>query len=170
MSSLRMTDIPIANGSGGAGRSTIASYDDYQKAQRAVDGLSDAGFPVQTVEIVGRDLRFVERVTGRLTTWRAAMTAAAAGAWFGLFIGLLVGLFTTGAEWLGLVLGGLVIGAFWGAVYGFVTHWATRGLRDFGSLRALAAGQYDVMVVASESQRAQAILADVQPSAAQASR
>jgi len=34
----------------------------------------------------------------------------------GLFIGLLVGLFTTGPVWLGLVLGGLVIGTLWGAL------------------------------------------------------
>jgi hypothetical protein len=38
---------------------------------------------------------------------------------------VLVGLFTTGPEWLGLVFGGLLIGAFWGAVFGFFAHWAT---------------------------------------------
>jgi hypothetical protein len=137
-----------------AGRQLVASYATYEEAQRAVDRLSDANFPVQYVDIVGRDLRLVERVTGRLTTGRAAGAGAATGAWFGLFIGLLVGLFTTGPEWLGLVLGGLLIGAVWGAVFGFLAHWSTRGERDFASTRGIAAGRYDLMV--ADAQAAQA--------------
>ena len=97
----------------------VASYATYAEAQDAVDSLSDRGFPVEGAEVVGQDVRLVERVTGRLTNGRAAAAGAASGAWFGLFIGLLVGLFTTGPEWLGLVLGGLLIGAFWGALFGF---------------------------------------------------
>ena len=68
-------------------RQTVASYPTYAEAQRAVDSLSDAGFPVEFVEIVGYDLRQVERVTGRLTTATATGAGAASGAWFGLFIG-----------------------------------------------------------------------------------
>ena len=96
----------------------VGSYSNYADAQQAVDRLSDASFPVEHVQIVGRDLMIVEDVTGRLTKARAALVGAGSGAWFGLFIGLLVGLFTTGPEWLGLVLGGVLIGAFWGAVFG----------------------------------------------------
>jgi hypothetical protein len=39
-----------------AGRQTVARYDRYEDAQRAVDHLSDNGFPVEQVEIVGSDL------------------------------------------------------------------------------------------------------------------
>src|SRR4029450_2720830 len=95
-------------------RQTVASYPTYAEAQRAVDSLSDRGFPVEGAEIIGHDVRLVERVTGRLTNARAAAAGAASGAWFGLFIGLLVGLFTSGPEWLGLVLGGMRLGAPWG--------------------------------------------------------
>jgi hypothetical protein len=144
----------IVTDEGTAGRQLVASYATYEEAQRAVDRLSDSGFPVQYVDIVGRDLRLVERVTGRLTTARAAGAGAASGAWFGLFIGLLVGLFTTGPEWLGLVLGGLLIGAVWGAIFGFLAHWSTRGERDFASTRGIAAGRYDLMV--ADAQAAQA--------------
>jgi uncharacterized membrane protein len=136
----------------------VGTYDTYGEAQRAVDRLSDARFPVEHVQIVGRDLTIVENVTGRLTTGRAAATGAASGAWFGLFIGLLVGLFTSGPEWLGLVLGGLLIGAFWGAVFGFFAHWATRGMRDFASLRGLAAASYDVLVAEEHAARARELL------------
>jgi hypothetical protein len=141
-----------------AGQVTVTSYATYAEAQRAVDSLSDAGFPVDMVTIVGHDVRLVERVTGRLTTARAAGAGAVSGAWFGLFIGLLVGLFTTGAEWAGLVLGGLLIGAIWGAVYGFVAHWLTRGQRDFSSVSSLVAGRYDVTVPQTDAERARELL------------
>ncbi len=137
----------------------VATYATYEEAQRAVDSLSDADFPVEHVNIVGEDVRIVEQVTGRLTNARAALAGAGTGAWFGLFIGLLVGLFTTGPEWLGLVLGGVLIGAVWGAIFGFVAHWATRGQRDFASVRGLAAGRYEVRVADEHAERARALLA-----------
>ena len=37
-------------------------------------------------------------------------------------------------------------GALWGAVIGFVGHWATRGRRDFSSVRGLEAESYAVQV------------------------
>jgi hypothetical protein len=75
-----------------------------------------------------------------------------------LFIGLLVGLFTTGPEWIGLMLGGLLIGAIWGAVFGFVAHWLTRGQRDFSSVSSLVAGRYDVTVARTQAERARELL------------
>jgi hypothetical protein len=143
---------------GGRPQEVVATYGSYADAQRAVDHLSDAGFPVENTEIVGLDLRLVERVTGRLTNARAAAIGAASGAWFGLFIGLLVGLFTTGPEWLGLVLGGLLIGAFWGALFGFFAHLATGGRRDFSSSRGIVAGRYEVRVPPDQAARARELL------------
>jgi Heat induced stress protein YflT domain len=136
---------------------TVATYATYEEAQRAVDYLSDNGFPVENAQIVGSDLHLVEQVTGRVTTASATLAGAGSGAWFGLFIGLLVGLFTTGPEWLGLVLGGLLIGAVWGAVFGFFAHYATRGSRDFSSNRALVAERYDV-VMSAEAGRARTLI------------
>jgi hypothetical protein len=136
----------------------VASYSSYEGAQEAVDRLSDEGFPVETLDIVGSGLRLVERVTGRLTRTRAAAAGAASGAWFGLFIGLLVGLFTTGPAWLGLILGGLLIGAAWGAVFGFASHAATRGRRDFSSARTLNATRYDIIARDGTAPRARSIL------------
>ena len=139
---------------------TVATFDSYEKAQRAVDYLSDNGFPVENTQIVGSDLHLVEQVTGRVTTASATLAGAGSGAWFGLFIGLLVGLFTTGPEWLGLVLGGLLIGAVWGAVFGFFAHYATRGRRDFSSNRALVAERYEI-AVSAEAGRARTLIAQL---------
>ena len=141
-------------------RQTVASYATYAEAQQAVDSLSDRGFPVEGTEIIGHDVRLVERVTGRLTSARAAAAGAASGAWFGLFIGLLVGLFTTGPEWLGLVLGGLLIGALWGALFGFFAHWMTQGQRDFTSVSDLVAGRYELTVPDDQAQRARELLGE----------
>jgi hypothetical protein len=137
---------------------TVASFATYPEAQGAVDRLSDAGFPVESVDIVGSDLRLVEHVTGRLTAGRAAMYGAGIGAWWGLFFGLLVGLFTTGPEWVGLVLGGLAIGAIFGASLGFFTQWATQGRRDFSSTSGLVAGRYDVLVENEHAERGRQLL------------
>lgn len=131
-----------------AGPQVLREFTTYDEAQHLVDRLSDAGFPVEHVRIVGTGIHSVEQVTGRLTKGRAALGGAATGAWFGLLIGLLFSLFTIGPAWLAVLLGSLVIGAFWGAVFGFVAHWATRGRRDFASVKALEADRYAVQVEA----------------------
>jgi hypothetical protein len=138
---------------------TVARFDDYETAQRAVDQLSDDGFPVETLDIVGSDLRLVERVTGRVTKARAAGAGALSGAWIGLLIGVLLGLFTAGA-WLGVVAAGVAIGAVWGTVFGFAAHAATRGQRDFSSVRALSASRYDLIARDGTAGRARAMLGD----------
>ena len=59
------------------------------------------------------------------------------------------------------MLGGLAIGALWGAVFGFVAQWSTRGQRDFSSLRNLAAaGHYDLMVATANADSARALLGE----------
>jgi Heat induced stress protein YflT domain len=143
-----------------SGGETVSTYGSYEDAERAVDYLSDQGFPVENAQIVGSNLRLVEQVTGRVTTGRATLAGAGSGAWFGLFIGLLVGLFTTGPAWAGLVVGGLLIGAAWGAIFGFAAHYAMRGRRDFASDRALVAERYDV-VVSADAERARTLLAQL---------
>lgn len=142
---------------------TVARFEDYEGAQAAVDRLSDDGFPVEHLDIIGSDLRLVERVTGRLTTGRATVAGAASGAWFGLFIALLLGLFTS-SGWLGIVLTGVLIGAVWGALFGFLGHAALRGRRDFSSMRTLAASRYDVVARDGFAEQAREALARLQAS------
>jgi heat induced stress protein YflT len=98
------------------------------------------------VRIVGTGLRSVEQVTGRLTKGRAAAGGALTGAGFGLLIGLLFAILVIGPFGLGVVLSSVIFGALWGAVIGFVGHWATRGRRDFSSVRGLEAESYAVQV------------------------
>jgi hypothetical protein len=127
-------------------RPVLASYDDYSAAQKAVDTLSDKGFPVQNVAIVGVDVRIVESVIGRLSWGRAAMSSGLSGAWFGLLIGLFVGLFSSTTDSLLPLVGlGLLYGAAFGIVLGLVTHAISGGKRDFVSRQQLQAARYDVL-------------------------
>lgn len=141
------------------GGQAVGSYTTYREAQHAVDYLADQKFPVEYTEIVGRDLSFVERVTGRWTTGRAALAGAGSGAWFGLLVGLFVGIFTTGAvAWLWIILVGVLIGAFWGAVFALVLRWVSSGERDFSSAAGLAAERYELMVADQFAERARQLL------------
>lgn len=141
-------------------KQAIAEYADYASAQAAVDRLSDAGFPVERVAIVGFDVRVVERVLGRITAGKAALRGAAAGAWFGLLIGLLFGLFAPGFGWLAIVAISVVSGAVWGASMYFIAHLTTGGRRDFDSVETLEAGRYEVQVEAPFAPEAARLLAD----------
>lgn len=132
----------------------IAEFASYPEAQDLVDRLSDRGFPVEHVRILGHDLSTVEQVTGRMTKGRATASGAASGAWFGLFFGLLLGLFVIGIGWLAVLVSGLLFGALWGAAFGFVAHWATRGRRDFSSVQTLEAHRYQVHVDAGYAEEA----------------
>jgi hypothetical protein len=139
--------VPAAAAAAPQGRLlTLARFPSYAGAQHLVDRLSDAKFPVERMRIVGNGIRTVERVTGRMTKGRAALYGAGSGAWFGLFIGLLFGLFTIGPAWIGVLLTTVLLGAVFGAVAGFVGHWATRGVRDFSSVSGLEADEYEVQV------------------------
>ncbi|MET8160767.1 general stress protein [Sphaerisporangium sp. NPDC005289] len=140
-------------------RRLLVSYDNYPAAQRAVDTLSDAGYPVQNVAIVGNDLRLEELVTGRLTNPRAALSGAISGAVFGLVVGLFLGLFTTTtASFFALVVWAILWGAVMGAAFGFAGHAFKGGTRDFTSRSAIVAGRYDVLVPAAAMEEALAVL------------
>lgn len=121
----------------------VGSYPTYVEAQRAVDYLSDQKFPVEHVTIVGSDLRLVERVTGRLTQSRAIMAGAGSGAWFGLFVGVLLSLLPPSN--ILLVIPGVLIGALFGLIFGWIGYRATGGHRDFTSRTQVVASKYDVL-------------------------
>lgn len=118
----------------------IATFEKYEEAQKAVDALADAAFPVQKVSIIGTDLRMVERVTGRMNLGRAALSGALSGMWFGLMIGLLWVI--VGAPDLSPVVLGVTFGAVFGALFGLAAHSLSGGKRDFTSVSQVVATRY----------------------------
>jgi hypothetical protein len=140
-----------------APRRSVGTYDSYRDAQRAVDTLSDRGFPVSRVAIVGRGLRFEEQVLGRETVGSATLRGAGQGAMVGILFGLFLWIISAndvGAGWI--VLYGLIFGAIIGALVSAIYQAAAGGQRDFRSSSRMTADDYDVMVdveVADEAQR-----------------
>lgn len=135
----------------------IASYAQYRDAQRAVDSLSDAGFPVRAVTLVWQNLRRIEHVTGRRTVWSAAGQGAISGAWFGGILGLLLSLFVELDEdttAFGLVVIYLLVGAVVGAIWLGVLHALRRGTRDFDTIDQLDAERYDLYVMPEHAHEA----------------
>lgn len=144
-------------------RRTVATYGSYREAERAVDHLSDQGFAVEKVTIVGTGLRYVERVAGRVTTGRAALMGIGQGAMIGLLFALLFGIFFTGPEFFGLLLYGLVAGALFGAIFGALGHLATGGQRDFASVSGQEAETYEIQVEESAAGEAERLLSSLEP-------
>jgi hypothetical protein len=143
---------------------SIGSFSSYAEAQRAVDYLSDNGFPVENLTIVGSDLKQVERVLGRMTKWKAALAGAGTGAWFGGLVGLLLSLFAdSGTTVLAIVLWGLLWGAVFGAVWGFIAHLLTFGERDFSTLGLTVATRFDVYATPDVADRAVEMLTRMSP-------
>jgi len=150
---------PTVNGT----RRAVNSATTYKDAEHAVDWLSDHEFPVERVTIVGTGLRYVENVSGRMTTSRAALVGTGQGALFGVFWGLLFALLFTlddGSFW-GLFAFSILVGAVFGALIEAISHYSTDGSRDFVATADTRADHYEVQVddgYASEAQRLLAIM------------
>jgi hypothetical protein len=151
-------------------RRTLAVFDDYESAQRAVDHLADRDFPVERTSIVGRDLRYVEHITGRATIGTAALLGALHGATLGALFALSFGLIFTFSSpdpaLPLLVIYGTLAGAALGAAFGAMAHAARGGERDFASARALTADRYELLVDADVADRAAELLRGIVPEAA----
>ena len=137
---------------------SLAVYDDYAAAQKAVDFLSDNKFPVEQCMIVGTDLKRIERITGRLTTGRVALGGLLSGIWLGIFVGLVLSLFADNNFWATLLLT-MLFGAVFGIVWALVGYAATRGQRDFSSVTAVVATKYEVLVEHKSLAQARELLA-----------
>jgi hypothetical protein len=138
---------------------SLAVYDDYAAAQKAVDFLSDNKFPVEQCMIVGTDLKRIERITGRLTTGRVAIGGLLSGVWLGLFIGLVLSLFTDEESFWATLLACIVFGAAFGVVWALVGYAMTRGRRDFSSVTQVVATKYEVLVEHKSAAQARELLA-----------
>ena len=137
----------------------VASFATYPEAQRAVDALSDQGFPVQHLAIIGTDLRQVERITGRMSWGRAAMSGAMSGLWIGVFFGLIMSVAGSNGPRLNF-WACVLLGVLWGIVFQLFSYALTRGRRDFTSISQVVASRYSI-IAAREIHEASQALTDV---------
>jgi hypothetical protein len=137
---------------------SLAVYDDYAAAQKAVDFLSDSKFPVEHLMIVGTDLKRVERITGRLTMGRVALGGVLSGLWLGLFVGLIFSFFVD-EDVLAMIASTVLLGAVFGVVWALLGYAFTRGQRDFASVTQVVATRYEVLVEHKVADQARELLA-----------
>jgi hypothetical protein len=138
-------------------RRVISSFTQYADAQKAVDFLSDEKFEVARVAIVAEELRYVEQVTGRLDSGRAALQGLIRGGLMGSLIGLVVSFLST-APTLELVIRGAFVGLLFGLASSLITYWMTGGQRDFSSFSSMQAGRFDVVADDEVADRAAGVL------------
>lgn len=136
----------------------LQSVDTYSEAQSIVNRLTQSGYPVANIAIVGRDLVTVERILGRMTYAKVALKGALNGAWFGLFIGFLMGVTATGAETL-YVPATMAIGAGLGMLFNLVIYSLRRKRQDFSSVQQVVASAYDIVVPNGTAEAARTALA-----------
>ncbi|MDT0197398.1 ECF transporter S component [Arthrobacter sp. AB6] len=155
---------PKAGGPGGMDEAravpagdTVGSYTSYLDAQKAVDYLADQQFPVHMVSIVGNELKMVERVTGRLSYPRVALSGALSGMWFGLFVGVMLSFFAPSPGYFS-ILASVLMGAAFFMLFGIVTYAMQRGKRDFTSTSQVVATSYDVVVSPEAAHEARRLL------------
>lgn len=136
----------------------LATYSSYADAQSAINTLSKTDFPVKQLSIVGSDLKSVERVTGKLTYGRVALSGAASGAWIGIFFGVLFFLLTPAGSSLPFVFAALIMGAGFGMLLGIASYAINRRRRDFTSTTQVMATDYQIIAPAEAANRARNLL------------
>jgi len=126
---------------------TIATLETYPEAQALVDRLAKADFDVSTTSIVGSDLKTVERVTGKLSYGKAALTGAANGAFMGLIFAVLLSLFTPDPTSAFRLMAAAVLATTGlGMILSLISYAVVRRRRDFSSTRQVIASSYQVIV------------------------
>jgi hypothetical protein len=135
----------------------VASYESYAEAQSAVDTLAHGDFPVNKLSIVGSDLKSVERVMGRQSYGRAAITGALSGLWLGLFFGFFLVLITPTVS-LPFIAAASLIGAGFGLLLRVIGYSISRRRRDFTSVMQVIATSYSVIVEPELANRARNML------------
>lgn len=98
---------------------TVAVYSSHESAEAAIRKLSDEGFDMKKLSIIGQDYHSEERPFGFFNSGDRMWSWGKHGAFWGSIWGLLFGsafLFIPGAGYL--ILAGYLVSAFQGAVVG----------------------------------------------------
>ena len=131
----------------------VAEFPSYEAAQKAVTRLIDADIPAKDIQIIGRGLRSVETVTGRLGYATAARSGAINGILFGL---LFSAIFVLGSPEAGIQVfaGVMLVGIALGMLMSLITYTLMRRRRSYTSVTQLIADHYDVHVLPGSIHRA----------------
>ncbi len=137
---------------------SVAIYDDYADAARAVDYLADRQFPVENLAIVGTDLKSVEKVTGNVTWGKILLAGFLQGAmWAGMFA-VFMWLLTPQLNLLNTLAMGIAGFGLVGMAMAALQYRMRGGERDYTSTTAIIATHYEVLAEAEVVDRARSLL------------
>ncbi|RRJ88591.1 hypothetical protein EG850_00100 [Gulosibacter macacae] len=137
---------------------TVASYSSYEDAMTAIDQLArNEGFSIEAISIVGSDLKSVERVTGRMSSWRAALGGAMSGIMMGLFFGAVMMLLDPTSN-IAVLAGIVLLATVFGGVWGLISYAVSPQKREFTSAMQVTASRFDVIVPRELGAQARQIL------------
>ena len=140
----------------------IGKFTEYAEAVAFVDVLVHHGFPAGAVAIVGKDLRTVERVRGKMTYGRIALSGAVTGSWLGLLIGLFLGGSTdsNASPVPGSTFSSVLIGAGIGMLINILRFSVVRNKRAFISQSSVVASKFEVQVPGNLVEQAEKAISD----------
>ncbi|HEX5858553.1 MAG TPA: general stress protein [Microbacterium sp.] len=147
---------PQVSGSTEVGE-TVATFPEYEAAQKAVSKLIAAEVAARDIAIVGSGLRSIERVTGKLGYATAARSGAINGVLIGLFFAAILVLGSPSVP-IQAFVGVLFVGIAVGMLLSLVTYSFVRRRRDYASVVQVTADHYEVTVAARSIHRAREIL------------
>lgn len=148
---------------------TVASFSDYEKAQKAVASLLEADIPPRDIAIVGSGLRSVERITGKL----GYVTAARSGLINGLLLGFAAAAMTAifnPASPPQVYFGTVLVCMALGMALAFMSYLIMRKRRSFASVMAVVSEHYDVSVLPASIHRAREAMGKISGKRAQVTR
>lgn len=151
-----------ARGEGMPQGELLATYSTYAQAREAVSTLVTAeDFPATAVSIVGKDLRVVERVRGRLGYPQVALGAAFRGLFFGAMLGGFMLLINPALGWQQVLVSAALGVGVW-MIFGVIAFAArkgqTSGQTSVASTQQLVPVSYDVVVAFDHAFRARQLL------------
>ena len=120
----------------------IAKFDTYEAAAAHVEKMLTGDFPVKQIAIVGRGVRTVERLRGKIGFPRVALSGALNGA----VIGLIWHTFTSTATDAGSYASTVVTFAGIGMMANLIRFSFTRNKRSFTGQNSFIADSYEIQI------------------------
>ncbi|WP_099331537.1 general stress protein [Actinomyces minihominis] len=123
----------------------VAAFRTHEEATAAVELLSENQIPIVGVTIVGSDLHLAERILGRMTPARVALSGATQGLTWGLLMGVFSILFYPGAPVI-VPITLIAVGVLLGVLITSIS-WAMRKKRsNFVAQSTMVASRYAILV------------------------
>lgn len=137
---------------------SVAVYDEYGDAARAVDYLADSNFPVHHLAIVGTDLKSVEIVTGNLTWGKVLFSGFMQSLSWAVMFAVVMYVLNPGSGFFGTLVVAVLAFGLVSMVISAVQYRIRGKDRDYTSTRGIIATSYEILAEGEYANRARELL------------